>query len=267
MRPLRTPVLLLSGVAALLLSACAADSGTASSPSPTADPLTGSSWVLDSILIGSVLEPSAADASLNFGAEGQLSGSTGCNRFTGSWEGDAGALTLTLGGTTMMACVDPAAQAQEQAVLAELPRAKSASIGNERLTLKDEGGADLAVYSAAVSDFAGTSWQVTGVNNGAGAVVTTDATTSLTITFGTDASVTGFAGCTDFTATYTADGEALAFADIAPAGECGDGAEAAAAQEEFLAALGNVEVAHVDGTSVTLRDGGGATQVSLTAAA
>jgi heat shock protein HslJ len=264
MRPLRTSAVLFTGLAVLLaLSACASDSGTAASPSPSADPLTDSSWVLQSVLVADALAPSVSDASLNFGAGGQLSGSTGCNRFTGTWSGSADALTLTIGATTQMACMDPQAQAQEQAVLGQLPLATAATVGDGTLTLQDDGGQDLAVYASAVTGFAGTSWQVTGVNNGKGAVVSTEATASLTLVFGDEGSVSGFGGCTRFSGTATFDSGSVAFTDLAPDEECTGDEAAAAQQSEYLAALANATTPQIDGNQVTLRDGEGATQVSL----
>jgi heat shock protein HslJ len=264
MRPLRTASLLLTGLAvAVALSACASPDSPAAEPAPAPDPLPGSSWTLASVRIGDALTPAAADASLNFGEDGQLSGSTGCNRLTGTWSGDAEALELTLGGTTLMACIGAEQQAQEQAVLDQLPLTRSATIAEGQLTLKDEGDEALAVYATAVTDFAGTSWAVTGVNNGNGAVVTSDATGRLTLEFGQDGAVTGFAGCTDFSGTAVVDGTAVSFTELAPAQDCTGDAGAAALQQEYLAALGNATVAQIDGTQVTLRDSEGATQVSL----
>ncbi len=128
-----------------LLMACAAQSGrmSASGPVSLAD-LAGPSWVLTS-WDGDPARPVALDLD----ADGRLSGFSGCNRFTGSarLEGDR----LVLDGpmaTTRMACLDSAASAMEQRILALLESGPVVRFdGAGRLTLSNPQGQDGLVFS------------------------------------------------------------------------------------------------------------------------
>jgi hypothetical protein len=65
--------------------------------------------------------PALGDAEIVFGADGGLSGSTGCNRFTGSGRIEGGALRVDAPlATTRMACPGEGLSAQEDAVLGVL---------------------------------------------------------------------------------------------------------------------------------------------------
>ncbi len=68
--------------------------------------LTGKSFDVESI-VGNALD--AADfmkglPSFNFGTDGKLTGSSGCNNFNGSFKVDGKALTIDPGAMTRMAC-------------------------------------------------------------------------------------------------------------------------------------------------------------------
>ena len=69
-------------------------------------------------------------------AEGKLTGSGGCNRFTGTYVITAkGGVTLDPGATTMMACVEPY-MSQEGAVFAALRSVTRYEISGDDLTLR-----------------------------------------------------------------------------------------------------------------------------------
>jgi|KBSMisStaDraftv2_1062788.scaffolds.fasta_scaffold1872284_1 heat shock protein HslJ len=68
--------------------------------------LTQNSWVVNSLL-GKQLDSSAylkGLPSINFGADGKLTGSTGCNNFTGNFKLDGMGVNLDPGAMTKMAC-------------------------------------------------------------------------------------------------------------------------------------------------------------------
>src|SRR5262249_42273157 len=141
-----------------------------SSPSAVSSPavtnLAGSAWTMTSYADTSgTMVAAAQSAALSFGANGALSGSTGCNSFRGTYTSTGSSLTLTLGPMTQMACVDAAATAQETAVVQQLPEVASYTTGGDGLTLSASDGSPLFVYAAANTNLPGTSWQVTGVNN------------------------------------------------------------------------------------------------------
>ena len=80
-----------------------------------------------------------APAALAF-TEDKVSGSTGCNDFSGTYTSDEEALTITLGPMTQKACGDPAITAQETAVVAQPQTCASYSLDDTGLTLKDSSG-------------------------------------------------------------------------------------------------------------------------------
>ncbi|QEC68601.1 META domain-containing protein [Panacibacter ginsenosidivorans] len=68
--------------------------------------LTQNSWVVNS-LSGKQLDPSAylkGLPSMTFGSDGKLTGSTGCNNFTGNFKLDGMSVKLDPGAMTRMAC-------------------------------------------------------------------------------------------------------------------------------------------------------------------
>jgi len=74
--------------------------------------------------------------SLQFDAEGRVSGFASCNRFFGRYEAPGGGqLRVADLGSTKMACVDPALMRQEQRYMAALQRAARFTIDGSALVL------------------------------------------------------------------------------------------------------------------------------------
>ena len=103
--------------------------------------LAGTSWVLASLAGDDVL--SGTDVTAEF-AEDQVSGSAGCNSYSGSYEADDGS-DIDLDGpfaVTLRAC-EMDVMDQESAFLAALEDAESFSIDGDELTI-ETGEGDLA---------------------------------------------------------------------------------------------------------------------------
>lgn len=253
--------IILAGLA-LVLSACGGTSTPAADPGqPT---LAGSSWVLQSVVIDGTATGAVDDsASLTFSGDGSIAGSTGCNRFFGSWSLADGRLAISPTGQTMMACPGER-EAQERAVLAALEAVDRYTVSDAVLTLGNAETEALLQYRAAPATLSGSSWRVTGVNTG-GAVEATALTEQLTLQLGEDGSLRGFAGCTELTGRYEAVGTAFEARDLATAPGCAD-AEREALQNQYLAALSAATTFRIDGSVLELRDESGALQVGLVAA-
>lgn len=135
---MRTPRLLIAMVVApLILVACSDDGGTSSGGSTDPADLSGT-WVLDTGSIGTLSAdaPDGVNVSVVF-ADGQASGSSGCNTFTGSYEaGDDGSLTFGPLASTMMACEEPQ-MAVETAYLGALDKVTSFVVDGD-LTLSGD---------------------------------------------------------------------------------------------------------------------------------
>ena len=136
--------------------------------------LEGVEWQLEESIgpDGELVEvPAEVLATANF-ADARVSGSTGCNRYSGSYTiTDDGALSISEVVSTMMACL-PEADAVERAMLTALDRTVRAQLGVDRLSLIDADGVELLRFRPAVAPpLVGTEWVAIGINNGRGGVV------------------------------------------------------------------------------------------------
>jgi heat shock protein HslJ len=271
LRPRWLSVLAACVLLVMVLGACGDDdddsAGADAAASPPADQaLAGTSWTLQSTATNGSSTPAAASATLRFDADGTtLSGSTGCNQFTGTYQQTGSNLTLKMGATTTAACTDAAATAQEMAILTGLPKVASFTTGAQ-LVLKDSSGATLFTYEPGRTTLAGSSWKATGINDGKSAVVTTAATEQVTATFGTDGTISGFAGCNNYNGPFVeSNGSGLTIGPLAVTKKACEG-EAATVEDAYLAALAKVAKFEIAGDQLTLRDAGGSTQVTYAAA-
>jgi heat shock protein HslJ len=134
-------------VALVAVGACGSDHN---SVNPTSSPnLARTSWTLASFNDGGAFKTPAAGgaAVLNFESNSRLSGTTGCNSFTGTYLVSASRLTITPGQTTARACAAPAARAQETAITRSLPQVRNYRVHNRVLTLLGETGTTLLTYN------------------------------------------------------------------------------------------------------------------------
>ena len=106
--------------------------------------LMGREWFIEDIGGKGVVDRSPA--SLVFLPEGRLAGNAACNQLTAEYTEDAGKLTISLGGATMMMC-PPALMEQEQRLLKLLPKVTGYTIDdNGALMLNTD--SDKAVVTA-----------------------------------------------------------------------------------------------------------------------
>jgi len=121
--------------------------------------LAGTSWTATMVNNGreavvGVIEGAALTA--EFSADGGLSGSGGCNRFTTTWESDGESLiTIAPPASTMMACADPeGVMDQEMQYLAALTTASTYTVEGNRLELRTADGALAASFQAGIAEAA-----------------------------------------------------------------------------------------------------------------
>jgi heat shock protein HslJ len=108
-------------------------------------PLAGTEWVV-AALAGETW-PSMSPATILMADDGRAMGSSGCNRWTGSWraEGAEGALAFGPVAITRRVCV-PRLMAAERRFLAALAATAAATVAPDgTLTLSDAAGAPLLV--------------------------------------------------------------------------------------------------------------------------
>ncbi len=251
------------GAIAVITAACSATGGASGAPAGgTGGTIEGVNWRLTQLPSGDSLAdvPQGVVADARF-AVGRVTGSGGCNSFTGPAIVSGASIKIGPLASTEMAC-DGAGGDVEKVYLANLVAAASYTATADALTIFDAGGTEILVYAAGPANPLVGDWNVTGYNNGNEAVVSPTVGTELTATF-TEDQVSGSAGCNQYNGAYTLDGDTITIGPLATTRmACEQGVmdqEAA-----FLAALQTPDLGvEVNGATVTLRDASGATQVTF----
>lgn len=112
----------------------------------TAQPqaLAGTSWRATGINNGRGAVAGVVGGStvtMAFGADGRVSGSAGCNRFTAGFQAGGSNLKVTAPATTRMMCPEPGVMDQEQAFLKALESVATMRFEGDRLELRTVTGA------------------------------------------------------------------------------------------------------------------------------
>lgn len=100
--------------------------------------ITDRTW--EPVTISGVAVPEGAGLSLTVSFEGQVEGTTGCNRFTGTADLDAGWMQFGPLAVTEMACAEPERMEREAAWLKALGDARGFVVSPEGLWLMREDG-------------------------------------------------------------------------------------------------------------------------------
>lgn len=146
----------------------------------------------------------------NFGQDGNLSGSAGCNNYTAGYEVNGEQMSIGPAASTQKFCGEEGVMEQEAAYLMALEKVVRFQIEGEQLTLFDAEGTRYAIYAAGKPvDLSSNDWSLIGYNNGKDAFVSVILDTTITASFGTDGRLSGSAGCNTYNADYTLDGEQI----------------------------------------------------------
>ncbi len=130
----------LAGMALLTLALAACGGG----PGGEAD-LVGTEWTVTELEGQEPLPDTTLTAT--FGEDGTLSGNSGCNSFTTSYEIDGSKITVSEQiATTMMMC-EEAVMDQEQAYVMALASSATYEIQDKELSLRDAGGNTLLAFT------------------------------------------------------------------------------------------------------------------------
>jgi len=261
MLPKSLPVLLVGSVSVAVLAVSAATAVATSSRATAASSLPGKIWVLGSLVGKAPLK--GTELTSEFTAKRRVSGSAGCNRYAGTYKVSGSTIRISPLATTRKACTEPI-ERQEIAFLNILSRARSFVVSGATLTLKSAGGQGLATFKAQTQALAGTSWDVLAYNNGKQAVVSVLTETKLTAVFGRGGSLTGFAGCNDYNASYRASAPKISIGPVASTRKhCEQPAGVSEQETSYLAALETVATYRVEGSRLELRSTDGALAVEL----
>ena len=122
--------------------------------------LTETLWHLNAFLIdGDTVVSTVAGSEITavFGEDGDLSGSAGCNNYSGTYNVDGNQIEIELGPLTMMFCEEPEGiMDQEAAYLEALQSVTQFEIIGEQLVMSNNAGQEVLQFRA--SDLVGINW-------------------------------------------------------------------------------------------------------------
>ena len=122
-----------------------------------------------------------------------------------------------------------------------------------------------ASQAGSTSDLAGTSWEVTGYDDGSQTLTGVLAGTTITADFGEDGTMVGNSGCNDYSGPYKVTGNQIGIGPLSSTRKaCSDPAGVMEQEGQYLAALENAQVFAVDGTTLELREVDGAVMAKFT---
>jgi heat shock protein HslJ len=202
---------------------------------------------------------------LEFGDDGRITGSAGCNHYFASYEVKGTAITVGPTGSTEMYCTSPGVMVQESAYLRLLGQVTSITVDGDRLTLGDANGTAILSFARiippAAAPLVGTNWTLESIYMG-DAVSSVIAGTTITAVFGEDGSLAGSAGCNHYFTRYNATGTSLS---VGPVGSTKMYCTAPGVMQQemtYLALLGQTKNFTIKGGRLTLADMNGASILS-----
>jgi heat shock protein HslJ len=225
--------------------------------------LAGSQWRWQRTLMhdGTVFVPDDSGIyTVTFGEDGSVAIQADCNQVLGHYTVDGGSLSITLGPSTLVACPEGSLA---DTFLANLVTAASYVFAEDRLTVNLLMDGTMQ-FTAQVTALPGTTWEVTGYNNGRGGVVSPILETTLTAAFGADGQIAGSAGCNRYRAAYeTSDARITLGLPATTRMACPEPEGVMAQEAAFLAALQTAATYLFRGNRLELRAAGGALAVAL----
>jgi heat shock protein HslJ len=246
----------------LLITACPDEAP--STPGDTPD-LEGITWILDGPSIDALVDDAPSDTRVTVRFDdGQVGGTAACNQYGGTYElGDDGAISISVGSMTEMACEEPL-MALESAFVGALGRVTSAGVAGDDLALEGDALTTLAFSAEQPLPLEGTAWRLDGIGSGGDTVSSVLAGTEATATFDGSGHVGGSGGCNEYGGSYTTDGAAITVskADSTMIGCAPDVSDQEAA---FFDALRRAASFQIQGSALTLLDDQGGFLLSFVA--
>jgi heat shock protein HslJ len=238
--------------AAMLTAGCT----QAQSQDPTA--LEGAQWTLSA---SSVTQTDLTGLGILAKFDGkQMTGFSGVNSYTGAYTaGEDGSFKAGPLASTMMAGPEKE-MAAEAAYLKLVEAARSFEVADGKLTLTTDDGTTLTYQAAEPFSLAGSSWTVTGYNNGKEAVVGPLEGSELTLEFAADGTASGSGGVNTFSGPYESGETSIKIGPLASTMKAGP-EELMAQEQQYVAALEASTEWEVANGVLTLRDSKGAMQV------
>ena len=199
-------------------------------------------------------------------SDGKVSGSSGCNSYSGSYKVNGDRIEFGLFASTMMACPEPR-MALESGVLSALGSSTRFEVNDSSLTLMNDSGEVLVRFSASEpGSITSTPWEVLRYNNGKGGFTSVILHTSITASFAEDGTLSGSAGCNNYNTEYEIGGESITIGPIALTQMfCSDPEGIMEQEAQYLAALQNARTYTIELDQLDLFDAEGTRMVSYVA--
>ncbi len=146
--------------------------------------------------------------------EGQMGGNDGCSSYFGTYQIEGDRLTLTAGGSTMMAC-PPAIMDQAGAYQTNLTDVTTYEILGSQLLMANEAGDVVLTFAVdQPTPLVDTTWQLLSYYTGNG-TVSNQTTPLISAFFAADGSLSGLSGCNNYTSSYTVDEKGMSIGPVA----------------------------------------------------
>lgn len=247
---LRTTATLFMICAILLLVACGPFGGSSE------EELAGQVWTLTDLMGQPPLPVTTITA--EFGADGRVSGSSGCNNYSGPYEVDGNKLSFGQPmASTLMAC-EPAVMQQEAAYMTVLESVAGYEIKDDSLTMYDADKTSVAEFEVVKQTLEGSSWDVIAYNNGKEAVVSVIIGTEITANFGEEGQLTGSAGCNNYVAEYKTEGNTITISSAVATTRKACQEDVMDQENAYLAALEMADTYKIEDATMEMRTDDGA---------
>jgi heat shock protein HslJ len=200
--------------------------------------------------------------------DGKVSGSSGCNSYSGSYEVNGDRIEFGLFASTMMACPEPQMEL-ESGVLSALGSSIRFEVNDSSLTLMNDSGEVLVRFSASEpGSITSMPWEVLRYNNGKDGFASVILHTSITASFAEDGTLSGSAGCNNYNTQYEIGGASITIGPIALTQMfCSDPEGIMEQEAQYLAALQNATTYTIKLDQLNLLDAEGTRMVTYVARA
>ncbi|MGK7932690.1 MAG: META domain-containing protein [Microcystaceae cyanobacterium] len=188
--------------------------------------------------------------------DGRISGTTGCNRYLGSYQMKTEGISLKPSASTLMACVFEGLSQQEQAYLKALAEVTQYELKNGQLLLFNEQKKPILVFEKIrPASLTGNLWQLQQYNNGRGGITSLVRETTVNMRLTETGDVYGLAGCNSYRGQWEKNEGNLQFSPLASTRKLCQQPEGVMSQESaFLALFDKVKDYEIDGKTLVLRD-------------
>ena len=234
---------------ALLLTGCQS-AGPGASPAPSPLPLAGTSWNVSHVDGKPVTTSPAPTVDFSAGTPAQVSGTGGCNQYTGAFTQDGANLTVTNLAITSMACLDDAVATQEGSFTQALTAAATFTGDATGIVISDKTGTERLRLTPgpAPKPLVGTQWELKSfVEKGASTSLAAGTSISMNI----DGTTLHAKACNQINGPVTIDGTSFKVGTLASTRMACPG-DQDTQEAKFLDILGAVTTATVAGDTLTL---------------